>query len=53
MMTSVVNAALKATIRLTVQGASGQAHEIEAGVDTGFSGLGRERSRVGGTRPRV
>ncbi|MBA2450995.1 MAG: hypothetical protein H0V51_23525 [Chloroflexi bacterium] len=35
----MVNAALEATIRLTVEGASGQAHEVEAVVDTGFSGF--------------
>jgi clan AA aspartic protease len=34
----VVNAALEATVRLTIQAASGQAHEVEAVVDTGFSG---------------
>jgi clan AA aspartic protease len=39
MMTGVVNAALEATIRLTVQGAGGRAREIEAVVDTGFSGF--------------
>jgi clan AA aspartic protease len=39
MMTGVVNAALEATIRLTVQGASAQTHEIEAVIDTGFSGF--------------
>ena len=39
MMTGVVNAALEATIRLAVQGPSGQAHQIEAVIDTGFSGF--------------
>jgi len=39
MMTGVVNAALEATVRLTVQGASGEPHEIEAVIDTGFSGF--------------
>jgi len=38
-MTGVVNAALEATIRLTVQGARGRAYEVEAVIDTGFSGF--------------
>ncbi len=39
MITGAVNATLEATIRLAVQSAGGQAHEIEAVIDTGFSGF--------------
>jgi clan AA aspartic protease len=39
MIAGVVNAALEATIRLTVAGASGEVHEIEAVIDTGLSGF--------------
>jgi clan AA aspartic protease len=39
MITGVVNADLEATIRLTMQAVGGQPHEIEAVIDTGFSGF--------------
>ena len=39
MIEGVVNAAYEAVISLTVQGPSGQAGEIEAVVDTGFTGF--------------
>ena len=38
MMTGVVNAHLEALVRLTVRGPGGQEQEIEAVIDTGFSG---------------
>jgi predicted aspartyl protease len=38
MITGAVNARLEATIRLPVRDAAGQDHEIEAIVDTGFTG---------------
>lgn len=39
MIHGAVNAALEAVVPLTVQGAAGRAHEIEAVIDTGFSGF--------------
>ena len=39
MIQGVVNAALEALVTLTVQGPTGQNREIEAVVDTGFSGF--------------
>lgn len=39
MITGVVNANREATIRLAVIGPSGQQQEIEAIIDTGFSGF--------------
>jgi clan AA aspartic protease len=39
MMTGVVTAALQPVLRLTVHDASGQAHQIEALIDTGFNGF--------------
>ena len=39
MITGFVNARLDATIRLSVSGPSGQALEVEAIIDTGFSGF--------------
>jgi len=39
MITGVVNANREATIRLVVRGPSGQHHEIEAIIDTGFTGF--------------
>ncbi len=41
MMTGVVNANREATIRLVVIGPSGQQQEIEAIIDTGFTGFSR------------
>jgi len=38
MITGVVNGALEATLRMAVFDVNRQAHEIEAVVDTGFSG---------------
>ena len=38
MITGTVNANFEATIRLTVQGSTGQEQEIEAVIDTGFTG---------------
>ena len=38
MIQGVVNAALEAVVTLTVQGPAGQSQEIEAVIDTGFSG---------------
>ncbi|MEX2138654.1 MAG: clan AA aspartic protease [Pirellulales bacterium] len=38
MISGVVNALLEATIRVSVQNASGQEHDIEGLVDTGFNG---------------
>ena len=38
MMTGMVNAYLEALVRLTVRGPDGQEQEIEAIIDTGFSG---------------
>jgi clan AA aspartic protease len=38
MMIGIVNAAREATLRLSVSGPSGQSHDIEAVIDTGFSG---------------
>lgn len=39
MIEGVVNAAYEAVIPLTVQGPSGQEHDIEAVIDTGFTGF--------------
>jgi predicted aspartyl protease len=39
MMTGVVSAALEATLRLSVEDTLGQAHEVEAILDTGFNGF--------------
>ena len=39
MIQGVVNAAYEAVIPLTVQGPSGQAQDIEAVIDTGFTGF--------------
>ena len=39
MITGVVNANREATIRLVVHGANGQSQEIEAVIDTGFTGF--------------
>jgi len=39
MMTGVVNAALEASLRLSVEDARGQSHEVEAILDTGFNGF--------------
>ena len=39
MILGVVNANREATIRLVVQGPDGQTHEIEAVIDTGFTGF--------------
>ena len=39
MIIGVVNANREATIRLVVRGANGQEHEIEAVIDTGFTGF--------------
>lgn len=39
MITGIVNANLEATIRLTIMGPAGQPHEIEAIIDTGFTGF--------------
>ena len=39
MITGVVNANGEATIPLTVCGSNGQEHEIEAVIDTGFTGF--------------
>ena len=39
MITGVVNALLDATIRVRVSGPTGQELELEAVVDTGFSGF--------------
>ena len=39
MIEGVVNAACEAVVRLTVQGPSGQAREIEAVIDTGYNGF--------------
>ena len=36
MMTGAIDAALEATLPLTVHDASGQEHEIEVVIDTGF-----------------
>jgi clan AA aspartic protease len=38
MIIGIVNANLEATIRLIVRGAQGQEQEIEAVIDTGFTG---------------
>ncbi len=38
MILGVVNDAYEAVIYLTVQGPSGQAREVEAVIDTGFTG---------------
>ena len=37
MVQGVVNADLEAIVYLTIMGSSGQAHEVEAVVDTGFT----------------
>src|SRR5207244_11426502 len=39
MIIGVVNANREATIRLVIRGANGQEHEIEAVIDTGFTGF--------------
>ncbi len=39
MIQGVVNAAYEAVVRLTVQGPSGDSQEIEAVIDTGFTGF--------------
>ncbi len=39
MIEGVVNAAYEAVIPLTVQGPAGQIHDIEAVIDTGFTGF--------------
>ena len=39
MITGVVNANCEATIRLMVHGSNGQEQEIEAIIDTGFTGF--------------
>ena len=39
MIQGLVNAALEAVVTLTVQGPTGQSREIEAVIDTGFSGF--------------
>jgi predicted aspartyl protease len=39
MMRGVVNGGYEATIRLTVQDVSGQAHAVDAVIDTGFTGF--------------
>ena len=39
MIQGVVNAAYEAVIPLTVQGSAGQTHDIEAVIDTGFTGF--------------
>jgi clan AA aspartic protease len=38
MITGTVNAQLEATIRLTIHGPAGQQQDVEAVVDTGFTG---------------
>lgn len=39
MIQGVVNAALEAVLPLTAQGSAGRAQEVEAVIDTGFSGF--------------
>ena len=39
MIEGVVNASREAVIRLAVQGPSGQARDVEAVIDTGYSGM--------------
>ena len=39
MIAGEVNASREAVLRLTVQGPSGQARDIEAVIDTGYSGM--------------
>jgi clan AA aspartic protease len=39
MMTGVVNGMLEASLRLSVEDTRGQPHEVEAILDTGFSGF--------------
>lgn len=39
MMTGIVSAALEASLRLSVEDARGQVHEVDAIVDTGFNGF--------------
>src|SRR5207302_3254527 len=39
MMTGIVNADLEPLLRLTVQDAGGQPHDVEAVIDTGFNGF--------------
>ncbi len=39
MMTGTVNADLEPLLRLTVQDAGGQPHDVEAVIDTGFNGF--------------
>ena len=46
MITGIVNANREATIRLVVRGTEGQAHEIEAIIDTGFTGFLSMPSRL-------
>ena len=39
MMTGVVNAALEASLRLSVEDTRGHVHQVEAILDTGFNGF--------------
>ena len=39
MIQGTVNAALEAVLPLTVQGTAGRPHDVEAVIDTGFSGF--------------
>ncbi len=39
MMTGTINADLEPLLRLTVQDAGGQPHDLEAVIDTGFNGF--------------
>ena len=39
MMTGIVNADLEPLLRLTVQDAGGQPHDVETLIDTGFNGF--------------
>jgi predicted aspartyl protease len=39
MIIGVVNANREATLRFVVRGANGQEHELEAVIDTGFTGF--------------
>ena len=39
MITGVVTSALEGTFRLTIQGPSGQTKQVDAIIDTGFSGF--------------
>ncbi|NUQ63739.1 MAG: clan AA aspartic protease [Pirellulales bacterium] len=49
MMTGVVNAALEASLRLSVEDTHGQVHEVEVILDTGFNGFLPLSSTVIGT----